>query len=255
MPADTKRGSNPFSPKGALGFFSLSGVCRSVFPARRRLLPAVVGVLLSAGAAFGQVSTDDKALDQLAPAPAAKPAPKASAPATASRTRKRPAPHASPPVGKRLTAPNMPVAPPANPVLLPPTFTMPAHPPPPPPPVPVLPDAAGVALPLAGGGRITFGAGASDLNPATLAAVQAFARQVAANPALIVDVAAWAPGTADDPSTARRLSLDRALAVRAVLIHEGVLSDRIRAMAKGSLDIGAGPADRADFAVEPTAKK
>lgn len=234
----------------------LTGTGNAGLPVWRALaLPAALGLMLHAGAAFGQVSTDDKALDQLTPAPAAKPAPKASPPATSSRTRKRPAPHANAPAGRRLTAPTMPAAPPANPVVLPPTFTMPAHPPPPPPPIPVLPNAAGVALPLAGGGRITFGAGVSDLNPVTLAAVQAFARQMAANPALIVDVTAWAPGTADDPSTARRLSLDRALAVRAVLIHEGVLSDRIRAMAKGSLDVGAGPADRADFAVETAAKK
>ncbi len=220
-----------------------------------RPLHGALLLMLLAWPAFGQVSTDDKALDQLAPAPAAKPAPKATPPATATKGHKRPPTHGTAPVGKRLTPPKMPVAPPANPVLLPPTFTMPAHPPPPPPPIPVLPDAAGVALPLQGGGRITFGAGASDLNPITLAAVQALAKQAVANPALIVDVTAWAPGTADDPSTARRLSLDRALAVRAVLIHEGVLSDRIRAVAKGSLDVGAGPADRADFAVTTPGKK
>ena len=220
----------------------------------RQVLGALLCLFL-ADPALGQVSTDDKALDQLAPAPAAKPVPHAGPPATAGKTRKRLAPHSLAPPGKRLTPPSMPVAPPIHPVLLPPTFTMPAHPPPPPQPIPVLPDAAGVALPLAGGGRITFGAGSSDLNPVTLAAVQALAKQAAANPALIVEVTAWAPGTADDPSTARRLSLDRALAVRAVLIHEGVLSDRIRAVAKGSLDIGEGYADRADFVMGTPGKK
>ena len=110
-------------------------------------------------------------------------------------------------------------------------------------------------MPIPGGGRITFGVGASDLNPVTLAAVQTVARQAVANPALIVEITAWAPGTPDDPSTARRLSLDRALAVRAVMIHEGVLSDRIRAVAKGSLDVGTGPADRADFVVAGAGRK
>ncbi len=242
--SSSQRKTRPLLPGGA--YSAAAGLLR-------RRLPWVFACLLLAGPAVGQVSTDDKALDQLTPA--AGPAPKAPLPASSSKTRKRQAAHGTPPAGRRLTPPKMPVAPPANPVLLPPTFTMPAHPPPPPPPIPVLPDAAGVALPLPGGGRITFGAGASDLNPVTLAAVQALAKRAAASPALTVYVIAWAPGTADDPSTARRLSLDRALAVRAVLIHEGVLSDRIRAVAKGSLDVGAGPADRADFTVETAARK
>ncbi len=254
MREEEKRASSPFLKERTKKLLLPGGADGAVTLVWRQVLGALLCLCL-AGPALGQVSTDDKALDQLAPSPAAKPAQNASPPVTSSKTRKRPAPHSVAPAGKRLTPPSMPVAPPIHPVLLPPTFTMPAHPPPPPPPIPVLPDAAGVALPLPGGGRITFGAGTSDLNPVTLAAVQALAKQAAANPAVIVDVTAWAPGTADDPSTARRLSLDRALAVRAVLIHEGVLSDRIRAVAKGSLDIGAGPADRADFAVEIPGKK
>ncbi len=255
MPGDDTSAGGSFLKVGIAGLVSFGGEVGAAVAVWRPLVLRAVVALLLATPAFGQVSTDDKALDQLTPAPAAKPAAKAGAPAASARSRKHPAAHGSAPAGKRLTPPKMPVAPPANPVLLPPVFNMPAHTPPPPPPVSVLPDAAGVALPLAGGGRITFGAGASDLNPLTMAAVQAFARQMTANPALMADVTAWAPGTVDDPSTARRLSLDRALAVRAVLIHEGVLSDRIRAVAKGSLDISGGPADRADFAVETAGKK
>ncbi len=221
---------------------------------------AVQVVLLAvtfATSASAQVSTDDKALDQLTPAPAtqaAKPATPAKPPASSNRNHRRPT-HSATPAASRLIAPKMPAVAPANPVILPPTFTMPAHAPAPPPLVPVVADAVGGALPIAGGGRITFGAGSSDLNQATFAAVQAVAKQAVANPTLIVAVTAWAPGTADDPSTARRLSLDRALAVRAIMIHDGVLSDRIRAVAKGSLDVGAGPADRADFTVEAPGKR
>ena len=192
---------------------------------------------------LAQVSTDEKALDQLAPAPGVK-APK---PATTPTVRHKRAAPAAP----RLKAPAMPTAAPAHPVIQPPLFVMPTHAPPPPPPVSVLANAPGVATLIPGGTRITFGPGVSDLNPATLAAVKAVAAQAIANPSIVIDVTAWAPGTADDPSAARRLSLDRALAARAVMIQAGVLSDRIRAIARGSLDIGSvAPADRADVLVE-----
>ncbi len=143
----------------------------------------------------------------------------------------------------------MPAAPPAHPVLAPPPFVMPAHAPPPPPPVPVRADAPGVAAPLPGGLRVTFGPGSSDLNPGTLAAIRAVAAGAIANPAQVVAITAWAPGTADDPSTPRRLSLERALAVRAVLINAGMVSERIRALAKGAADAAGGPSDRADVSV------
>ncbi len=132
---------------------------------------------------------------------------------------------------------------------------MPAHAPPPPPPVPVSAKAAGIALQIPGGARITFGPGVSDLNPTTLAAVQKITQQALASSTAVVDITAWAPGTADDPSAARRLSLDRALAVRAVMIQGGLLSDRIRAVAKGTIDIALGPPDRADFGIEVAGKK
>lgn len=195
---------------------------------------------LCAAPAAAQVSTDDHALDQLAPAPGTQAKAREAKPSHAVR-HVRPAPPAH-----RLTGPAMPAAPPANPVILPPPFVMPAHAPAAPPPVSVRPDAGGTATPIPGGMRITFGAGSSDLNPTTFAALQAIGAQAAANPATIVSVTGWAPGPADDPSTARRLSLDRALAARAVLIKAGMLSDRIRAVAKGTNEIAAGPADRVD---------
>ena len=204
---------------------------------RQLIFAACVAAI--AAPALAQVTTNDHALDQLAPAPAA---PVAAAPRPPRTVR-----HAHPAApARRLTAPSMPAAPPLNPVIAPPAFVMPAHPPPPPPPVPVRPDAAGTATPIPGGTRITFGAGSADLNPATLAALQAIGAQAAANPVSIVSVTAWAAGPSDDPSASRRLSLDRALAARAVLIKAGMLSDRIRAVAKGTNEIGQGPADRVD---------
>lgn len=194
-------------------------------------------MLLFVTPAAAQVTTDTQALDKLAPA-AQQPAAPAPAPAPKHRA------HVAAP--KKLPAIGMPAAPPLHPVIQPPPFVMPSHAPPPPPPVPVRDDAPGVATPITAGTRLTFGAGVSDLNPATLAAIQAIGTKALADPASIISITAWAPGTADDPSTARRLSLDRALAVRAVLIHAGLVSDKIRAVAKGNNDIGAGPADRAD---------
>ena len=203
-------------------------------------LPALAFCLL-ASPALAQVSTNSNALDKLAP-PAAAPASPAAVPRhhPARRPPAKPAP-------KKLAAVAMPAVPPAHPVIVPPPIVMPAHPPPPPPPVPVRADAAGAASAIAGGTRITFGPGASDLNPATVAAIRDVAAKALARPASVVAITAWAPGPADDPSTARRLSLDRALAARAVMIQAGLLSDRIRAVAEGTAGIGSESPDRADI--------
>jgi outer membrane protein OmpA-like peptidoglycan-associated protein len=130
---------------------------------------------------------------------------------------------------------------------------MPAHKPPPPPPVPVKADAKGEATAIQSGLRVTFGAGSSDLNPATLAALRGVAAEALAKPGEIISIAAYAPGVPDDPSTPRRLSLDRALAARAVLITEGIVSERIRAVANGPDGIGTGPADRVDVLLDAKA--
>jgi outer membrane protein OmpA-like peptidoglycan-associated protein len=193
--------------------------------------------------ALAQVTTDSGALDTLAPA--AKPAaPKATAAPHHAKHHKPPAHAAARPAPLRAIP--IPAAPPANPVIPPAPFVMPAHKPPPPPPVPVRADAAGAATAVDGATRITFGAASSDLNPGTVAALQKIAAEAKANPTMQINLTAWAPGTAEDPSTPRRLSLDRALAARAVLINAGIVSDRIHAIAKGFEGVGSGPPDRVD---------
>ena len=64
-------------------------------------------------------------------------------------------------------------------------------------------------------------------------------------------LSAFAPGTPDDPSTARRLSLSRALAARSLLIAEGLPSPRITVRSLGASEPGfsAGPPDRVDLVV------
>jgi outer membrane protein OmpA-like peptidoglycan-associated protein len=157
--------------------------------------------------------------------PAAPPAPAAEAPA------------APPPL--------MPLAPPAPPVI-PPPIAVPARPAPAPAPVEIVAGAPGTAARLDGGWRITFGPGLSALNPATAQALRDLARTLPAQAS--VTVSAFAPGTPEDPSLARRLSLARALAARGVLIAEGIASPRIlvRALGAGPA-IADGPPDRVDL--------
>ena len=62
---------------------------------------------------------------------------------------------------------------------------------------------------------------------------------------LRVQLMAYAEGTAETASQARRLSLSRALAVRSFLINQGVHSTRMDVRALGN-KVEGGPADRVD---------
>jgi outer membrane protein OmpA-like peptidoglycan-associated protein len=150
-----------------------------------------------------------------------------------------PAPAAVPP------SPTIPAAPPQPPVIKTPVVSVPLHPETTPPPVPVVASAVGVASGIEGGSRITFGDGSADLNPTGMQALQAVAAQLRADPQARAQIDAYASGTADDPSTPRRLSLSRGLAARAVLINGGVASTRIYVRAIGQPS-DSGPADRID---------
>jgi outer membrane protein OmpA-like peptidoglycan-associated protein len=125
-----------------------------------------------------------------------------------------------------------------------------------PPPVPavVVAGAVGEALPQKDGLRITFGPGSSDLNPQTDAAVRSLVRDAPPFATTTFTIVAVAPGTEEDPSTPRRLSLSRALAVRSVLITEGIASARIyvKAMGANPQALSGGPPDRADVTVGGT---
>jgi outer membrane protein OmpA-like peptidoglycan-associated protein len=213
--------------------------------------------LFAPAAALAQVSVNQGALDQLKPS-----APSASARArtqharpavrhaTTSHSARSTRPeHASEPATKPKPAPKprpitvAPAPPPA--AVLPPVVDVPHVAPPPPPPVPVLPDALGEATPIPGGVRITFGVGKADLNPATNDALRKIAGEVKGDATIDLNVLAYAAGNADDPSTPRRLSLSRALAARAVLISEGIVSTRIYVRALGAT-ASDGPPERVD---------
>lgn len=202
----------------------------------------LAGLLLAWGPAYAQVTTNDGALDSLAPqrAPVSRP----SAPR---RVTPRPVtPHAAPqasPAPTKTVKPTIPVSPPAI-LALPPAVAVPLAHPPPPPVVPLADDAPGTVTPLPNGIRITFGPDRSDMSPATAAALAKYADGQMSQTAGI-NLFAYAAGSAEDPSTPRRLSLQRALGTRAVLLKAGIPSPRIYPRALGP--VGGDEPDRVDI--------
>jgi outer membrane protein OmpA-like peptidoglycan-associated protein len=239
-----------------------------------RALSILPILLCAAFPAWAQVTVDLHALDVLqgAKPPAqepvvrrhpAKPAARphaAAAPAkpparqTASTPAPTPRPQAPSQGADTATAPP---APPAAtlPVAPPPVIALaPVAPPPPPveaappPPPPISDTAASSASSTGAGLRVTFGTGQSELSPASAEAISSLVRSAPPGDGTSFNVVAYAAGTPEDPSTARRLSLARALAVRSALIADGVGSARIYVRALGTAT-GDEPPDRVDLAV------
>jgi outer membrane protein OmpA-like peptidoglycan-associated protein len=215
-----------------------------------RLMLFLSAVSLSAASpALAQVTVDLHALQALPDRPEATPRPRA-APPNLVRVPNTTAKLAAP------ASPATPAVPPAIPQAEPDTAVVnpipapepPAGAPPPPPP-PVSETAATKAAPTNAGLRLTFAPGASDLNPDSTASIKDLTSAAPAGDGTTFNVQAYAPGTADDPSTARRISLARAMAVRNALVADGVPSARIFVRALGAQH-GDGPPDRVDISVE-----
>jgi outer membrane protein OmpA-like peptidoglycan-associated protein len=141
--------------------------------------------------------------------------------------------------------PAVPAAPPAAAVIPPPDLA-PPHPTTPPPLPPESGTAAGAATPIADGISIGFGADDSTLNPATEAALRDIAKRGVADQTITYTLDAHAPGSPEDQSTPRRLSLARGLAVRSILINAGIPSTRIYVHALGTIRLGKTEPDRVD---------
>jgi outer membrane protein OmpA-like peptidoglycan-associated protein len=92
--------------------------------------------------------------------------------------------------------------------------------------------------------RLLFEGSTTKLNAAAQQQLQQMAAALAAKNQRI-QLKAFASGTIDRPSAARRESLSRALAVRSYLIKNGVQSTRIDVRALGAPSDG-GPSDRVD---------
>jgi outer membrane protein OmpA-like peptidoglycan-associated protein len=99
---------------------------------------------------------------------------------------------------------------------------------------------------------ILFAAGAADPAQSALGAIKFLAGDLNASmsgPGSRIQILAYGGDRGDKGSDARRLSLKRALAIRQVLIDDGVASERIDVRAMGGAEDG-GPADRVDVYVK-----
>ncbi|MDR3536246.1 MAG: OmpA family protein [Acetobacteraceae bacterium] len=96
--------------------------------------------------------------------------------------------------------------------------------------------------------RVMFDASQTDLNANGADIIKQLVGGAPPGDNTTFNVVAYATATPEDPSSARRLSLSRALAVRNALMADGVPSSRIYVRALGGQS-GDGPADRADVSV------
>lgn len=178
-----------------------------------------------------------------APTPAPSPPPPAAAPPP-STAAASPTPQAPPPPPRVAAAPP-PAAAPVTPT--PPAAASAAAPPPTQtasrPPAALPPTA-----PTGAGPRLVFGAGSSELPPGAEATLKDMSQRLNADESLRLQVVAYADGTPEQASQARRLSLSRALTVRSYLISQGVRSTRIDVRALGSR-ASDGPPDRVDLLI------
>ena len=136
--------------------------------------------------------------------------------------------------------------------MLPPPLAVTTRPAAPPGTVTITADAPGGIAVLAGGLRVTFGGGRADMTQATSDAIRTLARS--SGKTANFNVTGLAAANGDDVSAPRRLALSRGLAIRALLINEGIASTRIyvRALGNNAEAIGTAPADRTDIVVSPS---
>lgn len=76
--------------------------------------------------------------------------------------------------------------------------------------------------------------------------MDSLAHKMTSDESLRIELLAYASGTPDTASRARRMSLSRALAVRSYLIKQGVHSTRMDVRALGN-NVQGEPADRVDI--------
>jgi outer membrane protein OmpA-like peptidoglycan-associated protein len=233
-----------------------------------RQVPFIFALLLCAGTpALAQVTLDLHALDAVPGAkhapPKANPPRHVTHPVIAGKPSRPPSQQATATPAPVPAPTSAPAAPPSAATAAPPAATLPdaapanvaiapIAPPPtaeaPPPPPPISDTAKSAAAPTGEGLRVTFGAGESDLSPASANAIHGLVKSAPAGDATSYNVVAYAAGTPEDPSTARRVSLSRALAVRSALIADGVGSARIYVRALGSTG-GTEAPDRVEVTV------
>jgi outer membrane protein OmpA-like peptidoglycan-associated protein len=112
-----------------------------------------------------------------------------------------------------------------------------------------LPKPPAIAPGVAGATRsIAFAAGTANLPADAEKTLASAVAELKANPALRVQLRAYAAGDKSNESQARRLSLSRALAVRSWLVGQGVQATRIDVRALGN-NVPDGTPDRVDVSL------
>jgi outer membrane protein OmpA-like peptidoglycan-associated protein len=94
--------------------------------------------------------------------------------------------------------------------------------------------------------QILFPEGSAELPPEATQQLDTIAQKLDQDQSLRLQLMAYASGTEDTASRARRISLSRALAVRAYLIDKGIRSTRMDVRALGN-KVEGDPADRVDI--------
>ena len=94
---------------------------------------------------------------------------------------------------------------------------------------------------------VNFAAGGIDLTEQNKAELSKLADTLKKNTELRVQLVAYAAGSEDQASQARRLSLSRALTVRGYLFDQGVGASRMDVRALGNKLEGGGSPDRVDL--------
>jgi outer membrane protein OmpA-like peptidoglycan-associated protein len=254
-------GTAAFAPRvrGVSSGVSFGAMRRVAVPLAVPLATALLGLTTPARA---QVTIDLHALEAL-PREAARPAPRPSlhhrstprvrTPATAEARTPAPAVAEPPTVAANpapaqvATAPAAPVSLPSVAAAPPPPATVAALPAAPPPPsalaaaMPAVPPTATPPSPAPNRTlRVRFAPGESDLTAPEAGAVAGLAHAAPRSDTTSFEVAAYAPAAGGDASSARRLSLARALAIRASLVSAGVPAASIYVRA-----LGAPPASEA----------
>ena len=170
-------------------------------------------------------ATADKVVPEAAPPPSVAAVPPPAAEPPAKSAREEPLNNAPPPPPAAATTPDQSAA------------------------VPKLPKAPSAPAFGPGGTRaIAYAAGKADLPDDGQATLQAAVASLKADPALRIQLKAYAGGGKESESRARRLSLSRALGVRSFLIKQGIEPTRIDVRALGS-NVPDGSADRVDVSL------
>jgi len=103
------------------------------------------------------------------------------------------------------------------------------------------------AVPQSDSRAIRFAPGVTELQGDAASVLDGLAQKLKTTPADRISLVAYASGDADQAIEARRVSLARAVAVRAYLIQHGVASTQIDVRALGNRVTDGGSADRVDL--------